>query len=265
VDDDPYIREYFKNLSEQFGIACDVTPSGEDALILLEKNAYYDIYFVDLIMPGINGIELTRRIREHNALKPSRTQKSPIVMITSADWKVVEKEARGAGVTKFLTKPLFPSSIVECLSQCLGMNRMAEPDKAPMEAVNFNNRRVLLADDVEINLEIVQALLEPTGLILDYAKNGVETVKRFSESPGLYDAIFMDIQMPEMDGYEATRKIREIEAKLGIGKIPIIAMTANVFKEDIEKCLAVGMDAHIGKPLDFDEILSKLGACLQAR
>ena len=268
VDDDHYTREYFRNLARQFGIACDVASSGEEALSLIEENGSYDIYFVDWNMPGMNGIELSRKIKEHTALKPAGAPKSLVTMITASDWGSIEGEAREAGVSKFLTKPLFPSSIVECISQCLWMNKVPEAEKAPVEVeegeANFAGHRILLVDDVEINLEIVQALLEPTGLILEYAVNGHEAVKRFTESPGLYDAIFMDIQMPEMDGFEATRKIRDIEAERGAGRIPIIAMTASVFREDIEKCLAAGMDSHIGKPLDFEEVLSKLRVFLQA-
>jgi len=258
ADADPYIQNYFENLAKQFGIACDVTSSGEDALALIEKNGFYDIYFVDWQMPGMSGIELSGKITEHSASKPEGAPKSLITMITDADWNTIADEAREAGVSKFLTKPLYPSSIVECISQCLGMNKMHVPEKAPVESVDFTGRRILLVDDVDINYEIVQTLLEPTGLLLDYATNGIEAVKRFSESPGLYDAIFMDVQMPEMDGYEATRKIREIEAKREAGRVPIIAMTANVFREDIEKCLAAGMDNHIGKPVDFEDVLLKL-------
>jgi len=121
----------------------------------------------------------------------------------------------------------------------------------------------MLAEDVEINREIVQSLLEPTQLEIDCAENGAEAVRMFSEAPDKYDLIFMDVQMPEMDGYDATRRIRAIEAERNDNgnlrkKIPIIAMTANVFKEDIEQCLTAGMDSHVGKPLDFGEVMKRL-------
>jgi CheY-like chemotaxis protein len=122
---------------------------------------------------------------------------------------------------------------------------------------NFAGRRVLLVEDVEVNREIVLALLEPTGVTTDCAENGAEAVKMFAASPDAYDVIFMDVQMPEMDGYEATREIRKMETSLS-KQIPIIAMTANVFREDVEKCLAAGMNDHVGKPLDFEEVLIKL-------
>jgi signal transduction histidine kinase/ActR/RegA family two-component response regulator len=127
------------------------------------------------------------------------------------------------------------------------------------QGADFSGRRILLVEDVEINAEIMGALLEPTGLEIDNAYNGKEAVKIFREHPGRYDLVFMDVQMPEMDGYEATRRIREFEASAGkAGRVPIVAMTANVFKEDIENCRAAGMDDHIGKPIDFNAVLEKL-------
>jgi two-component system, sensor histidine kinase and response regulator len=122
---------------------------------------------------------------------------------------------------------------------------------------------LLLVEDVEINREIVLTLLEPTKLEIDCAENGVQAVRMFTEAPKKYDIIFMDVQMPEMDGYEATKRIRTLEAEKAsasqnASRVPIIAMTANVFKEDIERCLASGMDSHVGKPLDFQEVMNRL-------
>jgi CheY-like chemotaxis protein len=121
----------------------------------------------------------------------------------------------------------------------------------------FSGRRILLAEDVEINREIVQALLEPSKLEIDCAENGREAVRMFSEAPEKYDMIFMDVQMPEMDGYEATRSIRALDTPKA-KTIPIVAMTANVFREDVERCLEAGMNSHVGKPLDFNEVMIKL-------
>jgi len=136
-------------------------------------------------------------------------------------------------------------------------NAESSPHKAASEQqVSFKGRRILLAEDVEINREIVIALLEPTEIEIDCAVNGKEAVRMFSHKPKSYDLILMDLQMPEMDGFEATHQIRSIEGQLK--RVPIIAMTANVFKEDIEKCLKVGMNDHIGKPLDFNEVMEKL-------
>jgi signal transduction histidine kinase/CheY-like chemotaxis protein len=139
---------------------------------------------------------------------------------------------------------------------------VSDADKAAVGPQSFRGRRLLMAEDVDINREIVQALLEPTEIDIDCAVNGVEAVRMFSENPEKYDLIFMDLQMPEMDGYEATRKIRAMEEGRP-KKVPIIAMTANVFKEDVEKCLQVGMNAHIGKPLDFNEVMEKLNFYLK--
>ncbi|MDR2607307.1 MAG: response regulator, partial [Treponema sp.] len=161
-------------------------------------------------------------------------------------------------VDKFLPKPLFPSTVVDCINQCLGVGRsVAEEKESGETADDFTGRCLLLAEDVEINREIVFALLEPTNLRIECAENGAEAVQLFSADPEHYDLILMDVQMPEMDGYEASRKIRS----LGIPKaaaVPSVAMTANVFREDIEKCLAAGMDAHLGKPLDAGEMLTVL-------
>jgi PAS domain S-box-containing protein len=137
------------------------------------------------------------------------------------------------------------------------------PDDGPVDIIGlFADKCILLAEDVEINREIVLALLEPTGLKIDCAENGKEALDKFSQSPGRYDMIFMDVQMPEMDGYEATRAIRAHDAQ-NAGHIPIIAMTANVFKEDVEKCIACGMNGHVGKPLDFNVVIGQLRQHLQ--
>jgi CheY-like chemotaxis protein len=148
-------------------------------------------------------------------------------------------------------------------------NLGAEPDDEKRDITGlFAGRRILLAEDVEINREIMQALLEPAQLEIDYAENGAQAVSKFSEAPDKYDLIFMDVQMPEMDGYEATRRIRAIEKEnqnnkmIKRGQIPIIAMTANVFKEDVEKCLDAGMNGHIGKPININDIISKLNVFL---
>jgi two-component system, sensor histidine kinase and response regulator len=140
--------------------------------------------------------------------------------------------------------------------------RQIEKEKAAESAGVFAGRRILLVEDMEINREIVQALLEPTKLEIDCAENGAEAVRMLAESPAQYDIIFMDIQMPIMDGYDATQRIRALEAKNAVRRVPIIAMTANVFKEDIEKCLEAGMDSHVGKPLDIEEVMTRLHSYL---
>jgi signal transduction histidine kinase/DNA-binding response OmpR family regulator len=248
VDDADYIREYFNEIARGMGFFLETAASGEDALTLIEKNGAYDIYFVDWKMPGMDGVELSRRIKAQGSA-------SVVIMISAAQWTSIEKEARAAGVDKFLSKPLFPSAIADCVNQCLGQDNLtadAGPDSGITD--DFKGKRMLLAEDVEINREILITLLEPSSLVIDCAENGARAFKAFTENPEKYDLIFMDVQMPEMDGYEATRLIRASGAP-NAKTIPIVAMTANVFREDIEKCLAAGMNAHVGKPLDLGEVL----------
>jgi len=265
VDDDPDILANFREIMQGFGVNCDTATSGEEALQLIEKNGSYHIYFVDWKMPSMNGIQLTRK------LKTKASKNSVVIMISAAEWGSIADESKKAGVDKFLPKPLFPSSIVDIINECTGADSKQEEDKSQADITgSFAGRRILLVEDVEINREVVQALLEPTRLEIDCAENGLEAVRMFTENPDKYELIFMDIQMPEMDGYEATRRIRAVEAERGskdethakktkTGKqIPIIAMTANVFKEDIEKCLEAGMSSHIGKPIDFNEVIDRL-------
>ncbi|MDR2135401.1 MAG: response regulator, partial [Treponema sp.] len=217
-----------------------------------------------------------RRITGRALGAPDAPARPVVIMISAGEMDGVEREARSAGVDRFLPKPLFPSVIADCINRCLGAENLVAPAGPESPAADaFAGRVILLAEDVEINREIVQALLEPTGARIDCAENGAEAVRMFTASPGAYDIIFMDVQMPEMDGYEATRRIRAFEKSRAreasgasdtsgdtsgepAGRIPIIAMTANVFREDVDKCLAAGMNDHMGKPLDFGEVLSKL-------
>jgi CheY-like chemotaxis protein len=160
-------------------------------------------------------------------------------------------------VDKFLPKPLFQSDIVELIDGCLGVGRSAKYGEQGMNPNDFTGYSILLAEDIEINRVIVKALLAPTKLHIDYAENGVQAVEMFRAAPDKYDMIFMDVQMPEMDGYEATRQIRSLDLPKA-GTIPIIAMTANVFREDVEKCLEAGMNGHLGKPFELDDILKQM-------
>jgi CheY-like chemotaxis protein/anti-sigma regulatory factor (Ser/Thr protein kinase) len=248
VDDDTEVLGYFKEIASSFGISCDVVSSGPEVITLLEQGKFYDIYFIDWKMPGMNGIELTKKIKERSG------GNSVVTMISSTEWNTIEAEATGAGVEKFLPKPLFPSAVADCISGCIGTGVGPSEKGAPCAIDSFAGYRVLLVEDVKINREIVLALLEPTELEIDCVENGEDALRVFKENPERYDMIFMDIQMPKMDGYEATRQIRALGAKT----IPIIAMTANVFREDIEKCFAAGMNDHVGKPLDLDEVMTKL-------
>jgi hemerythrin-like metal-binding protein len=254
VDDEAEIRQYFADVAQRFGFRCDTAASGDEALDKIDKGGGYDVYFIDWKMPGMDGIELSRRIREKN----DGGSHSVVTMISGVEWNVIEEKAKSAGVDKYLAKPLFPSAIADLINECLGVdNKAIEETKQENDTDNFEGYCLLLAEDVEINREIVLALLEPTKLAIDCAENGAIAVDLFEKNPEKYDMIFMDVQMPEMDGYEATRRIRSLNIPQG-ASVPIVAMTANVFKEDIEKAMAAGMNDHIGKPLDFDDVLGKL-------
>ncbi|MDR0424020.1 MAG: bacteriohemerythrin [Clostridiales Family XIII bacterium] len=252
VDDAEATREYIADITRQFGALCDVAAGGEEALEIIKENGKYDIYFVDCKMPHMDGIELATHIKELHGIDPPT-----IVMISFTDWSYIEDEAKEAGVTKFLGKPIFPSDISDCINECMGNGNIVEAESADGEPDCFKGYHMLLAEDIDINREIVLALLEPTEVEIDCAENGAEALQMFSDNPERYDMIFMDVQMPEMDGYEATRRIRALGTPAA-ALIPIVAMTANVFREDIEKCLAVGMNGHVGKPLDFEEVLNVL-------
>ena len=256
VDDELEIREFFMDVSANLGVSCEVAASGEEAVELLEAKDNFDIYFIDWKLPGMNGIELAERIRV-------KTEgRSTVIMFSSVDWNSIEDAARSAGIDKFLPKPLFPSVIVEIIVECLGYANAAERDEKDEEHEDFSGRTILLVEDVEINREIVLTFLEPTNLTIECAEDGLQALRMFSDTPDKYDMIFMDLQMPVMDGYETSRRIRMLDARRA-KEIPIVAMTANVYREDIEKCLAAGMNAHIGKPIIFDEVLVTLRKYLQ--
>ncbi|MDR1691855.1 MAG: response regulator, partial [Oscillospiraceae bacterium] len=252
VDDDRDIREYFHEIINRLGTDCEVAADAGEALKLVEDNGDYNIYFIDLRMPGVDGIALTKKIRARE-----KDRHSIVIMISSADLSGVEEEAREAGVDKFLLKPIFPSAIADVINECIG-NARERLDEIPADIRGlFEGQRILFAEDVPINFEIVQTLLEPTKVSLECAVNGYEAVMMFKKDPDRYDMIFMDVQMPVMDGYDATRSIRS-SGLLCAREIPIIAMTANVFKEDVERCLEAGMNAHLGKPLSMAALLKTM-------
>ncbi|MDR2421567.1 MAG: response regulator [Oscillospiraceae bacterium] len=261
VDDAPEILDYFTEIMRGFGVSCDVASGGKEACGLIESRGAYDIYFVDWRMPDMDGLELARRINGSG-----EEGRSVVIMMSSAEWSAIEDEAKAAGVKKFLPKPLFPSEIADCINECMGVGGTADLSGGADggAADDFTGRRILLAEDVEINREILIALLEPTGIEIDCAENGALALEKFSASPDAYDMIFMDVQMPEMDGYEATRGIRALKNPKA-ATIPVVAMTANVFREDVEKCLAAGMNDHVGKPLDLEEVLDRLREYLPKR
>jgi len=251
VDDEPEVREFFTETLLSLGISCEAAESGEEAVGMMARGDDYNIFFVDWKLPGMNGIELAQRVCAESARKPV------IVLFSSAYWNDIADYARDADIDKFLQKPLFRSDIVDILNEYIGVGAVAELDGQREELGDYTGHVILLAEDVEINREIVLTQLEPTGLAIDCAENGLQAVSMFRAAPEKYGMIFMDVQMPEMDGYTATRAIRSLDVPRSM-TVPIIAMTANVFREDIEKCLDAGMNGHVGKPINVDNVLEQL-------
>ncbi|MDR1021339.1 MAG: response regulator [Synergistaceae bacterium] len=260
VDDSKDTRDYFLEIASRLKLSCDVAASGGEACRKIERDGPYDIYFVDWKMPGMNGIDLAKRIQDY------QNGKSVVIMITAAEWSAIEQEAAEAGISKFMQKPLFTLAVADCVNECLGPGGAEDKrsERPRYDADCFLGHRIMLAEDIEINREIVRELLRPTGIEIDCAESGLEAVELFKKDPGRYDVIFMDIHMPVMGGYEATRLIRETDDPHA-ASVPIIAITANVFREDVERCIAAGMNDHIGKPIDIDDLMEKLGRYIRQK
>ena len=239
---------FFTQISDQLNIPCDVAINEHDALKKISENRDYDIYFIDW---QCNGIELAKTIRTQGG------KGSIVLLISSTEWTRAENEALESGVNSFMQKPLFGSAIVDYINESLGLTSGIPEVDTSLSDKDYSAHHILLAEDIEINREIIITILEPTNLRIDCAENGLEAIEKFEANPEKYKMIFMDIQMPELDGYEATKRIRKLEVPEA-KTIPIVAMTANVFKEDIDKSIEAGMNAHIGKPIDINEVVGML-------
>ncbi len=260
VDDDCDSCESVTRMLKQIGMRAEWTTSGKEA-VYRARSAHnegdsYHTYIIDWQMPEISGIETCRRIRA------AVGQDAPIIILTAYDWTDIEEEAKTAGVNAFCAKPLFMSDLKSAL---LAANNLVEKEGAEPSwtQANFAGRRILLVEDNELNREIAQAILEETGFAVETAPDGtdaVDMVRRAGE--WYYDAVLMDVQMPVMDGYEATRAIRALP-RGDVRDLPIIAMTANAMEEDKETALKSGMNAHIAKPLDIHLFLETLGKYLR--
>ena len=252
VDDDPDTLEFFKILAQQMNVPCDIALGAEQALNLTNNGIDYDLCITDLRMPGMDGIELAKSLKKKQKTKPVT------ILMSAYDWNDIERDAKAAGIDDFLMKPLFASDVIDCINKHFNVRSGVDQTSMDIEhSESFAGYRILLVEDVEINRVIVQSLLEPTEISIDCAVDGEEAVRIFRDDPDRFDMIFMDMQMPVMDGIEATQRIRALDISKA-KEIKIVAMTANVFKEDIERCLAAGMNDHIGKPIDHKELLNKL-------
>ena len=252
VDDDTNTCMSVSKMLRGIEMRPDWTTSGKEAVIraqeAYEEKDEFKAFIIDWLMPDMNGIETVRRIRKVIG------ESVPIIILTAYDWADIEEEAKEAGVTAFVAKPLFMSELRSALTSPI----IIEESPRIVGSGQFQGKRVLLVEDNELNLEIATAILEEEGLVVHTARDGVEAVnKMVSATPDDYDLILMDIQMPQMDGYTATREIRTLGDNRK-ANIPIIAMTANAFEEDKERAFAAGMDDHIAKPIDVHTLLDTL-------
>ncbi len=255
VDDDFNTCDSVSYMLQQIGMRAEWTLSGKEAVLrtrqAVMRGNEYSVYVIDWMLPDMNGVEVTRRIRKEMGEDVS------IIVLTAYDWADIEEEALEAGVTAFCSKPLFLSELRSCLHSIVSADA-AEEKKSPGVMMKFRAGHILLAEDNELNQEIAVELLGDAGFTTDVADNGQIAVDMLKDSePGYYQLVLMDVQMPVMNGYEATRQIRELDDP-GLASIPVFAMTANAFEEDKQEALKCGMNGHIAKPIDIENLFETL-------
>ena len=256
VDDDFNTCDSVTKMLVKVGMRSEWTLSGKEAVLRakqsIELGDAFHAYIIDWRLPDMNGIEVTRQIR-------SLGDDTPIIILTAYDWSEIEVEAKAAGVTAFCAKPMFMSDLRETLMTALGQKKEQNNDGILPEAgFNFKDKHILLVEDNELNREIAMEILTEYGFIVDIAENGAEALEKVSTSkPGTYDLVLMDVQMPVMNGYEATKRIRKLKDP-ALANISILAMTANAFDEDRRKALESGMDGFLSKPIVVEELVQAL-------
>ena len=252
IDDDPIACEHAQLVLGQIGVSCEMALSGAEGLEMAKvrhaRREPYNLILVDWRMPDMDGVETTRRIRD------AVGNDTPVIILTSYNWDEIEDEAKRAGVDTFVAKPLFAGSVLDEFREAFKKKNA----KLVRETVDLKGRRVLLAEDVAVNAEIMMMVLSMREIQTDHAENGRIAVEKFEEhEEGYYDAVLMDMRMPEMDGLEATRKIREMN-RPDAKNIPIIALTANAFDEDVQHSMQAGINAHLSKPVEPETLFKTL-------
>ncbi len=261
VDDDQVLLDTAVDTLESLGVTAEHAGSGLEALGMIthrhQAGRDYSVVILDWRMPGLDGIETIRRIREETG------SSTPILLVSSYDWSDIEDKAKEAGANGFVTKPLFRSKLYDKINSLLGTeSKSVEPENDYSDLQGMN---ILVAEDNDINWEIVSAMLGMFGITSERAENGRICVDMISQAEkGSYDLIFMDIQMPEMNGLEATRKIRALDDPWA-SSIPIIAMTADAFSENVTECMNAGMNGHIAKPIDIKLVIKEIRRIKEVR
>ena len=259
VDDDPIACQHAKLVLEKMGIASEIASSGKEAIEMVKlrhaRRQPYNLIVVDWKMPEMDGVETARRIRAITG------NESAIIILTAYRWDDVLEEALAAGIDSFIAKPLFASALMEELQSAL-KKKMAQAENNKRKA-DLKGRKILLAEDVQINAEIMVMILETREMEVDLATNGKIAVEKFASHPeGYYDAILMDMRMPVMDGLTATKTIRAMD-RADSKEIPIIALTANAFDEDVQRSMQAGLNAHLSKPVEPDSLYETLESLIK--
>ena len=261
VDDSYSTCDSVTKMLWQIGMRPEWTLHGKEAVLrarqAVELGDSYKAYVIDWLLPDLSGLEVVRQIRGIAG------DDTPIIIITAYDWSAFEDEAREAGVTAFCGKPIFLSDLQDTLLEAVGKSTMEQESVLPNMQADFKGTRILLVEDNEVNREIAEMLLSTQGFVVESAWDGSMAVNMVKQSePGYYQLILMDIQMPVMNGYDSAKAIRALESP-ELSAIPIVAMTADAFEEDKKRALECGMNAHVAKPIDMNQLMEVIAGILK--